>query len=137
MVDLKNIKGIKFGVKDPKLYLGSVLVYPTTTESITVTSIKPTSQNVAQLVSFREKPSTKQPLELATPITRPTLEYLVYPLDWEVMQNGIIVKPTIEDSNGFEVGFDIDEDTPTLTSNGVVYRVLNIELGVDNYTIEF
>lgn len=131
------MKSVKLGNQDVKLYLGDTLIYPKASNVIKVTRYKPTSQNVEQLVSFNEKPQGPQPLVFVQNITRPTLMYLVYPVSWETVQGGEITKPIIKDSNNFEVGFEIDEDDPTILYKGITYRLLNIELGVNDYTIKF
>lgn len=131
-----NIRSVKLGTSDVKLYLGDILVYPKVIAQITATSQRPTQQTISSVAASGPKPSGVQVLVTGN-ITRPTLQYIAYPVSWETIQNGQIIRPVIYDSNGFEVGFEIDEDDPTMTSNGITYRLLNIELGVDTYTIEF
>ena len=97
----------------------------------------PTSLELVSLIDTNaEKPEGAQ--TLTTPeVIGPTMMHLVYPLDWEVVQNDKLVKPCVLDSHEWQQGAIYNEDTPTITVDGKVYRVLDIELGVDNYTIEF
>ena len=131
-----NIRSVKLGTSDVKLYLGDILLYPKVIVQIAAISQRPTQQSIGSLAPSGPKPSGVQNL-ITGNLKRPTLLYIAYPIEWETTQNGDIIKPIIYDSNGFEVGFEIDEDDPTITSNGITYRLLDIELGVDTYTIEF
>ena len=82
------------------------------------------------------KPETAQFMDM-TELSNPTDTYLVYPLSWEIIENDQIVSPVIKDWNGFEIGFNINEDTPTVMVNDVEYRVSDIKLGKGQYIIEF
>ena len=98
----------------------------------------PTSSNLGSLVNKNAvKPSSPQTIDM-TANTKPTLYFLVYPLSWETIENGLFVKPQVVDNaNNFQMMFAIDEDTPTLIVDGVEYRVCDIELGKSTYTITF
>ena len=107
------------------------------TPSYVVTQTRPTAANLSSLIDLNgSKPTEAQTIDM-TSNPRPNDFYLVYPLEWEEMQDGLFIKPVITDWNGFEVGFDIDEDTPTLTVDGTVYRVMNVNLGKGTYHISF
>lgn len=109
-------------VENPTIYLISTSV--------------PTEQSIRDSNFPETMPSGVQPLNIPE-LSKPTLCYIVYPLSWEKVENDTLISPQILDSNGWEQGAFYDEDTPTITVDNVVYRVLDIELGNDTYTIEF
>jgi hypothetical protein len=82
------------------------------------------------------KPAEESPLETES-ISEPTLQNLVYPLEWEVVENDQLISPVITDENGFEMGAAYDENTPIIIYKGKQYRVLNTSLGKGTYTIKF
>jgi len=106
------------------------VIVPTSDEPLTleeiITSINPEA----------EKPEVVQALNM-NQLSNPTDTYLVYPLSWEIVEDDQIVSPIIKDWNGFEIGFSINEDTPTVMVDEVEYRVSDIKLGKGQYTIEF
>ena len=106
------------------------IIVPTSNEPLTAEDI------AAAINPNAEKPELVQSLNM-TQLENPTDTYLVYPLSWEIIENDQIISPIIKDWNGFEVGFNINEDTPIITVNNVEYRVSDIKLGKGNYTIEF
>ena len=106
------------------------VIVPTSNEPLTAEDI------AAAINPNAEKPELVQSLNM-TQLENPTDTYLVYPLSWEIIENDQIISPIIKDWNGFEVGFNINEDTPIITVNNVEYRVSDIKLGKGNYTIEF
>ena len=106
------------------------VIIPESNEPLTLEEI------IANINPDAEKPEVVQSLNM-TELSNPTDTYLVYPLSWEIIENNQIVSPVIKDWNGFEIGFNINEDTPTVMVNGVEYRVSDIKLGQGNYTIEF
>ena len=83
-----------------------------------------------------EKPNDIKTIDM-TSLNKPTDMYLIYKLNWEVIENDLMVNPIIKDSNKSNIGFIPYEDLPTLTVDGVVYRIADINLGKDIYTIEF
>ena len=91
---------------------------------------------IASIDTEAEKPELVQALNMSN-LSNPTESYLVYPLSWEIIENDQIVSPVIKDWNGFEIGFNINEDTPTFMVDDVEYRVSDIKLGKGSYTIEF
>lgn len=94
-------------------------------------------ENLKALVDTNTgKPTEQESIDMTNQLSGPTLLMLVYPLDWEVQENGTIVKPVVKDPNGFEAGTDNEGDN-TIECNGVTYRVLPIKLGKMIYTIEF
>lgn len=96
----------------------------------------PTSKEISDSLDAGEKPEGEQQLDM-TSLTKPTNMYLVYPLSWEVINGGLITSPVIKTSSNFNTAFYPDEDTPTITVGGVEYRVADITLGKDTYTIKF
>ena len=70
-------------------------------------------------------------------VSGPTTMYFIYPLDWEVVEDGVLTKPIIRDPNRYPQGIMYDENTPTMTINNRVYRVALTQLGSVNYTVEF
>ena len=104
--------------------------------SYIVSATAPTAESIRSANFSSTMPTGKQSITLPT-ITKPTMFYVVYPLSWEDVQNDVLISPQILDSNNWEAGAFYDEDTPTITVDGVVYRVLDVEFGKDNYTIEF
>ena len=83
-----------------------------------------------------EKPEEVQLMNMSE-LSGVTDTNLVYPLSWEIIEYDMIVSPIIRDWNGFEIGFSINEEIPTVMVNDVEYRVSDIPLGKGNYTIEF
>lgn len=97
----------------------------------------PTEENLSQVVSNKTvKPTGAQELDM-TSLNKPTLMYLAFPITWEIVENGLITSPVILDSNGYEQGMFYDEDDPYIEVKGVVYRIMDVELGKERYTIEF
>lgn len=82
------------------------------------------------------KPVNGTELDMST-LSRPTMCYFVYPLSWEIIENGLLIIPAVFDSNGFETGATIDIETPTVDVNGVTYRILDIRLGKGKYKVNF
>ena len=106
------------------------VIVPENDEPLTLEDI------IASIDTEVEKPEVVQALNM-TQLDNPTDTYLVYPLSWEIIENDQIVSPIIKDWNGFEVGFNINTDTPTVMVDDVEYRVSDIKLGKGTYTIEF
>ena len=110
---------------------------PASKPAYTVVTTKPTQTTIADMVD----PTAVKPTEAITvdmtSITKPTMCYLTYPQEWEVVVDGIIQIPYMVDSNGFEIGATFDAETPLLTTGGVVYRVLDIRLGKGVYKLNF
>ena len=106
------------------------VIVPTSDEPLTLEEI------IAAINPEAEKPEVVQSLNM-TQLSNPTDTYLVYPLSWEIIEDDQIVSPIIKDWNGFEIGFNVNEDTPTVMVDDVEYRVSDIKLGKGQYTIEF
>ena len=106
------------------------VIIPTSNEPLTAEEI------AASINPNAEKPELVQSLNM-TQLENPTDTYLVYPLSWEIIENDQIISPIIKDWNGFEIGFNVNEETPTVTVNDIEYRVSDIKLGKGKYTIEF
>ena len=106
------------------------VIVPTSDEPLTLEEI------IASINPEAEKPEVVQALNM-NQLSNPTDTYLVYPLSWEIVEDDQIVSPVIKDWNGFEIGFSINEDTPTVMVDEVEYRVSDIKLGKGQYTIEF
>ena len=70
-------------------------------------------------------------------VNRPTDFYLVYPLEWEEQVNNTVVRPIIKGDTGYNIGYYPDDTTPIVTVDGRDYRVINIRLSGDVYTITF
>ena len=103
---------------------------------IDVTGTPTVEDIIAAIDPEVEKPEEVQLMNMSE-LSGVTDTYLVYPLEWEVIENDMIVSPIIKDWNGFEIGFSINEEIPTVMVNDVEYRVSDIQLGKGNYTIEF
>ena len=72
MGDIKlDIKSIKLGSLDVKLYIGDILLYPKVITIITTTTGKPTEENISAMSGA--KPTEEQTLVVADNITKPTL----------------------------------------------------------------
>ena len=99
----------------------------------------PTLDNIGSIVNTNTtKPEEPIELDMTGSTLRPgTIQYLIYPLEWEESSNGEITKPVINDTNNFEIGFFADDDTPTIVYEGITYRICDIELGKMVYTITF
>lgn len=110
---------------------------PTPKPAYTVVTTKPTQATIADMVD----PTATKPTEAITvdmtSLTKPTMCYLTYPQEWEVVVDNIIQIPYMVDSNGFEIGATFDAETPLLTTGGAVYRVLDIRLGKGIYKLNF
>jgi hypothetical protein len=110
---------------------------PAPKPAYTVVTTKPTQATIAEMVD----PTAVKPTEAITvdmtSLTKPTMCYLTYPQEWEVVVDDIIQIPYMIDSNGFEIGATFDAETPLLTTGGVVYRVLDIRLGKGVYKLNF
>lgn len=101
---------------------------------------KPTAETLDSIISLNaSKPTSVETIDM-THLSGPTSMYLVCPQSWEVLdvQSDLFTSPVIVDTaNGGEIGFWIDEDTPTITVDNVVYRVFGIDLGKGTFTIQF
>ena len=106
------------------------VIIPSSNDQLTAEEI------AASITPNVEKPEVVQSLNM-TQLDSPTDTYLVYPLSWEIIENDQIVSPIIKDWNDFEIGFSVNEETPTIEVNNVVYRVSDVKLGKGKYTIEF
>ena len=106
------------------------VIIPSSNDQLTAEEI------AASITPNIEKPEVVQSLDM-TQLDSPTDTYLVYPLSWEIIENDQIVSPIIKDWNDFEIGFSVNEETPTIEVNNVVYRVSDVKLGKGKYTIEF
>ena len=103
----------------------------------TVVTVKPTQETIAGMVDpTAEKPAEAMTVDM-TSLTKPTMCYLTYPQEWEVVVDDIVQIPYMIDSNGFEIGATFDAETPLLTTGGVLYRVLDIRLGKGVYKLNF
>lgn len=96
----------------------------------------PTASDIEAAIGVGEKPVGEQTIDM-TSLSGPTDMYIVYPLDWETIENELITSPIIKSSNDYETGFYPDEDTPTVVANGITYRISDINFGKDTYKIEF
>lgn len=106
-------------------------------DAYTILLENPTINNIRNSVDInKDKPTQSKELNMMS-LTRPTAMYLVYPSSWEKIENDKFISPVINDWNGFEVGFEIDNSTPILNIDGVNYRIVNITLGKGIYTINF
>ena len=106
------------------------VIIPSSNDQLTAEEI------AASITPNVEKPEVVQSLDM-TQLDSPTDTYLVYPLSWEIIENDQIVSPIIKDWNDFEIGFSVNEETPTIEVNNVAYRVSDVKLGKGKYTIEF
>lgn len=102
--------------------------------SYLISTSKPTQIDLQTLEG--DKPSEQQILDMSH-LSGPTSMYLTYPLSWEIISDDQFISPVVTDWNNYNVGYEIDEDTPTITFNNVVYRIVDITLGKGQYTIKF
>ena len=100
-----------------------------------ISLIRPTEEMIRNSNISNTKPTEVKMLELPT-IDKPTKFYLTYPLTLEEVTNDLLISPQILDSNGWEIGTWYDE-TPVIVVDGTMYRIFDIELGKDDYTINF
>lgn len=108
------------------------------TEGFAISLVKPTASNMNTLVNPNaEKPTEAIEVDMTTELSTSTIVNLIYPITWEDKPNTVILKPIVKDPNGYDVGFDINKETPYIEYNDVVYRVCDIKLGKMVYTIEF
>ena len=110
---------------------------PNETPVFMVSTEIPTIENFDKFINTNaDKPEEPQAINM-TELSGPTLHHLIYPLDWEVVENDQLIKPVIKDENNFEIGAAYNSETPIIEYNNVQYRVLDIMFGKGNYTIEF
>ena len=108
------------------------------TEGFAISLVKPTASNMNTLVNPNaEKPTESITIDMTEELSTSTIVSLIYPITWETKPNTVILKPVIKDPNGYEIGFDINTETPFINYNGINYRICDIELGKMIYTIEF
>lgn len=96
-----------------------------------------TEELLSKIDTNASKPKGVQKIILPEGISGPTSMLLVYPLEWEKIVDDLLTSPIILDSHAMPQMMEYNEELPTVTINSKVYRVMNVELGVDNYTIEF
>lgn len=102
-----------------------------------ISTTKPTAESIAQSIDANAtKPTEEITLDM-NGLTGPTTQYIVYPIDWEVVENDQLVSPVIKDENNFEIGTYFDDETPTIEVNEVTYRILDVELGKGTYKLVF
>lgn len=122
--------------KDTNSYIGKEIeVVEPAKQAFALTT---STENLGNIIDINiPKPNTPVPVDMLSN-SKPTLYYLIYPLSWEEIEDDVFVKPYVTDSNtNFQVMFAINEDTPTITIDGIEYRVCDIELGKGIYGIIF
>ena len=97
----------------------------------------PTEELISENINVNAiKPNAIFELDMSD-LTGPTNMYLVYPLSWEVLTDKLINSPIIITSSKFETSFYPNIETSTIIVGGREFRICNIQLGKDIYTIQF
>lgn len=109
-----------------------------TSKGYAFSTVRPTVSTLPNLMDLDgAKPTSPEIIDM-TDLTKPTDMYLVFPIDWEVVENGFIEKPIVtDDANGGEIGMWWDESNPVLNVGTKQYRIECIQLGKGTFTIIF
>lgn len=112
---------------------------PETTKSYTITTIQPTPQNIGGLsgISEIQAPNGKTQTINTTYLDSPALIYLIYPLSYEKIENDLLVSPVIRNAYGFQIGVEPNNLYPIIEYRGTQYRIMNVYVGKEIYTIKF